>query len=130
MFKLNKDILYLISKELRDDKRTLYSCLFVNKCLCEIIIAILWKNPWRFLTNGKMEPLFNTIVSHLPDEFIYDLKGHSHRQRPLFDYICYCRNLDLYELTRIVKDCCDETEVPTYLSEILKRFINGSTRFT
>ncbi|EXX66822.1 hypothetical protein RirG_120110 [Rhizophagus irregularis DAOM 197198w] len=55
MSQLNTDILYLIFKELQYDKKSLVSCLRVNKTWCEIIIPILWKNPW----DGKKKLLLN-----------------------------------------------------------------------
>ncbi|PKY29329.1 hypothetical protein RhiirB3_445916 [Rhizophagus irregularis] len=68
MSKLNNDILCLIFEELRDDEKTLYSCLSINKEFCEIIIPILWKNPWKFLKKGKERLLLNVIISHLSKE--------------------------------------------------------------
>jgi len=68
MFKLNRDVLYLIFEELRDDRSTLYSCLSVNKIFCEIIIPILWKNPWKFLINKKKDVLLKVFISHLSGE--------------------------------------------------------------
>ena len=46
---LNRDVLYLIFEELQDDKQTLHSCIFVNKLWCEIIVPILWKDPWKYV---------------------------------------------------------------------------------
>ena len=40
MSKLNKDVLFLIFKELQDDKNSIHSCLLVNKTWCEIIIPM------------------------------------------------------------------------------------------
>jgi hypothetical protein len=72
MSKLNKDIIFLILKELQNDRGTLHSCLFVNKAWCEIIVPMLWKNPWKYLTantNIKVKiSLLNVIVSHLLNE--------------------------------------------------------------
>ncbi|CAB4439448.1 unnamed protein product [Rhizophagus irregularis] len=53
MSKLNRDVLYLIFKELHDDKYTLHSCLLVNKTWCEVAIPILWRNPWKYLNYSK-----------------------------------------------------------------------------
>ncbi len=40
---VNKDIILLILEKLQDQK-SLYSCLFVDKTWCRIVISILWKN--------------------------------------------------------------------------------------
>src|SRR5581483_2929265 len=100
MFKLNEDILYLIFKELqvnRYDDENLFSCLTVNKTWCEAIIPILWRNPWKYLKRKKL--LINLIISHLSDESRNNLKNQgidfltNSYQKPLFDYISFCRHL-------------------------------------
>jgi hypothetical protein len=48
MSKLNRDVLYLILKELHNDKK-LHYCFLANKIWCEIIIPFLWRNPWNYL---------------------------------------------------------------------------------
>ena len=111
---LNKDVVFLILKELQNDRGTLHSCLFVNKAWCEIIVPMLWKNPWKYLTantNIKVKiSLLNVIVSHLSNETKEILKKNlksqdivlSAQQRPLFNYISFCRYLKLHNLDEII----------------------------
>jgi len=54
MSNLNKDVLYLMFEELQNDEKTLYSCLLVSKTWCEVIIPILWKNPWKYDKKGTI----------------------------------------------------------------------------
>ncbi|GBC47159.2 hypothetical protein GLOIN_2v1866985 [Rhizophagus irregularis DAOM 181602=DAOM 197198] len=68
MAKLNRDVLYLISKELQDNKKTLNSCLLVNKTWSEIFIPTLWKNPWKDLVRENEILLFDIIISHLSND--------------------------------------------------------------
>ena len=88
MSKLNSDVLYLIFKELQDDKKTFLSCLTVNKIWCETIIPILWRNPWKYLKGKKL--LLNVIISCLSDESRNNLMSQgvdlltNPYQRPLF----------------------------------------------
>ena len=49
MSKLYRDVLYLIFQE----TCALPLYLTVNKTWCEIIIPIIWKNPWEYLKKGK-----------------------------------------------------------------------------
>src|SRR2546429_9375525 len=97
MAKLNEDVLDLILKELKNDRKSIYPCLLVNKTWCKIIVPILWKNPWKYLT-GKTDikvnkSLLNVIISHL--HLSYELKENLKsqgvdllvQQRPLFNYI-------------------------------------------
>ncbi|RIA84116.1 hypothetical protein C1645_832740 [Glomus cerebriforme] len=118
MYKLNRDVLYLILKEFKNDKKTLYSCLLVNKPWCEIIIPILWKDPWKFLKRGKEKSLFNVIISYLSDKSI---------RKPLFDYVNYCRHLNLNEINEMIKMIHEESEIK---KEIINIFINENSKFT
>src|SRR3954453_8564109 len=110
MSKLNIDVLYLIFEELKYDNITLYSCLSVNKVCFKLIIPILWKNPWNYLGSVKEELLFNVFISHLSDETKEHLKGQyinlpsEAQQKPLLNYISFCRHLDICVLERIISD--------------------------
>ena len=121
MPKLNENILYLIFKELQDDKKSLYSFLLVDKTWCKIIIPMLWKDPWIILSIGKEKFLLDLIISR------NDLdKGFSHK-KPMFDYICFCKHLNLNEIERIIK-------MYDFMifkkNEIINLFINGNAKFT
>ena len=122
MSKLNGDILYLIFKEFQDNKRILQSCLLVNKTWCEMIIPILWKNPWKYLV-GKEKLLLNIIVSHLSDDVKNDLMSqgidflNNCYQKPLFDYISFCKHLNLDEIQRIINTDINENLKINYYNQ-------------
>ncbi|GBB88548.1 hypothetical protein RclHR1_15090007 [Rhizophagus clarus] len=138
MFKLNGDILYLIFKELQDNKKTFLSCLTVNKTWCELIIPILWKDPWKYLKREKL--LLNVIILHLSEESRNNLKNKGFNiltnvyQRPLFNYISFCRHLSLFclnDLISAINDINNNTDVfSTVRKEIINLFINENTRIT
>ncbi|RIA99782.1 hypothetical protein C1645_811153 [Glomus cerebriforme] len=136
MSKLNGDILYLIFKHFQDNIPTLYSCLLVNKTWCGIIIPILWKNPWKILKFGKEESLLNVIISHLSDEVRNNLIQNidfliNSYQRPLFNYISFCKHLDFEIIERIIPYSEDEDyEIPLIKNELVNLFINENTKFT
>jgi hypothetical protein len=141
MLKSNRDILYLIFKELQNNKKALYSCLTVNKTWCEIIIPILWKNPWRYLKGNRLgKKLFlNIIISHLSDVSINNLKSQgvefftNSYQKPLFDYLSFYRYLNLNNLNEMIEtyDYIDEESIFSIIRrEILNLFINENTRLT
>ncbi|GBC04996.1 hypothetical protein RclHR1_00060009 [Rhizophagus clarus] len=139
MFKLNKDVLYLIFEELQDDKKTLYSSLSINKTCCEIIIPILWRNPWKYLAKENIKILFNVVISHLSDESKNKLKAHCNDfstilyQKLLFNYISFCKHLDLNAIDRIVgtfKHQGSNLTCGTLKNEIYNLFINENTKFT
>ncbi|RIA84980.1 hypothetical protein C1645_879608 [Glomus cerebriforme] len=118
MSKLNRDVLYLIFEEFENDKNTLYSCLLVDKTWCEIIVPILWRDPWLFLEKRKEKLFFNVIISHLFDE-----SGYYLNRRPLFDYISFCRHLNFKKIVKFIEDY---PEMLIIENEIINFFINGN----
>ncbi|GES74517.1 hypothetical protein GLOIN_2v1882079 [Rhizophagus clarus] len=126
MSKLNSDVLYLIFEQLQHDNKTIQSCLLVNRTSCEIVIPILWKNPWQYNLNYKQHLLLlNIIISNLPHELkiIYKSKGIytlPNSYKPLFNYIKFCNYLNLEKF-------CSLTSI---MNDKIELFINGNTRFT
>jgi hypothetical protein len=138
MFKLNQDVLFLIFKELKlgESHNNNNSFHLVNKTWCEIIIPILWKNPWKWMSKEKMKSQFNVIIAHLSHETIENLRNQdislpATLQKPLFNYISFCRYLSLFRLDKLCEiiDNSDESKISIVRNEILKLFIK-STKIT
>jgi hypothetical protein len=135
MTDLNRDILYIIFKRLQNDEKTLISCLSVNKTWCEVIIPILWKNPWKYLRKKK-KLLLNVIISHLSNETKNDLMSQGISflidcyQRPLFDYISFCRHLNLNIIKKIVNTINEPSKISIIKNEVFNLFINENREFT
>ncbi|GBB84941.1 hypothetical protein RclHR1_11510005 [Rhizophagus clarus] len=109
MSRLNKDILFLIFKELQDDSKSLFSCLMVNKLWCETVIPILWRNPWSYNINyDDKNYLFMIIVFYLTND-TKELLMRQGIQLPsipyqslLFDYLSYCRSININIINSII----------------------------
>jgi hypothetical protein len=110
MSKLNKDILFLIFEELKEDSKFLFSCLMINRLWCETVIPILWKNPWCYnnINYSKKNYLFFIISCYLFDdikEFITEqgiqLPSGSN-QSLLFDYLSFCRSINVNIINKII----------------------------
>jgi hypothetical protein len=137
MSNLNRDVLYLIIVQLQDDANTLCSCLLVSKTWCEIIIPILWKNPWKYFKrkNEMSLSLLKVIFSHLSNvsrNKLGKLKLLTNSyQEPSFNYISLCRHLDLDEIQSIInKNISEKSERLTAQNEIFNIFINENMKFT
>src|SRR2546423_875943 len=144
MLSINEDVLFLIIKELRNDRKSLHSCLLVDRTWCEITIPILWKNPWKFCSIDSAESiLFNVILLHLSEESRENLKKQKidlfavTHQRLLFNYISFWRYLNLYLLEgmmvkRLERVTTEEKEskISIIINEIMRLFINRNTKFT
>src|SRR6266480_6381114 len=135
MSKLNKDVLFLILVELQNDRKSLYSCLLVNRTWCETTIPILWKDPLKLCPSDNKRILFDVILLHLPEESRDNLKNQGIVlltklcQRPLFNYISFWRYLNLSILEDMIISAV-ESEASIIRSEILKLLINENTKFT
>ncbi|GBC03967.1 hypothetical protein RclHR1_05420011 [Rhizophagus clarus] len=131
---MNKDIIFLILEKIQDDRKTLYSCLLVNKIWCNTTVPFLWKIPGKYKPTSKaMKILFGVILSQLSEESRNILKDHGIEiiyQRPLFNYIRYWRYLNLELLESMIHSIkIKEFQITLMRKEILKLFINKNTRF-
>ncbi|KAF0469427.1 hypothetical protein F8M41_025534 [Gigaspora margarita] len=107
MIKLPADCLYQIFQHFKDDLKTLHSCLLSSRTCCELIIPILWSNPWKLIRKKKFTPeykislmsLLSTLLSCLPSEskqLLHDKHVHWTSHRIFLNYITYCRSLDCH----------------------------------
>ncbi|RGB29690.1 hypothetical protein C1646_745245 [Rhizophagus diaphanus] len=99
MSKLNKDILFLIFEELRDNPKFLFSCLMVNRVWCETVIPILWRNPWRYaIKYYNKNSLYSILTSYLSNdikEFFAKKKINIPGQSIAFDYLSFCKSINI-----------------------------------
>src|SRR5438046_1892845 len=73
MSKLNRDIIYLILKELQNDNKSLYSCLMVNRTWCVTALPFLWKNPLKFCRTDNSKNIWAFC----------NRKGENCREKPI-----------------------------------------------
>src|SRR5438128_8679410 len=101
MSTINKDVLFLILKELKDDNKSLFSYLLVNKLWCEATVPVLWSDPWKY--SKKHKKLFKIILLHLPETSRKLLIENginiiSAKQKfLLFDYISFCKYIVVHQ---------------------------------
>src|SRR5688572_4480795 len=112
MSKLNLDVLMFIFNELQSDKKSLYSCLLVNREWCRIVVPILWKSAW-FNDQESEQKVFSIILFCLPSyskQLLsdYDVKLQlplRFSTKPLFKYISFCAfpdNSTVYNMTEMI----------------------------
>ncbi|PKC08321.1 hypothetical protein RhiirA5_417055 [Rhizophagus irregularis] len=139
----DKDCLPLIFEELHDDRRSLYSCLLVNRLWCKTVVPILWKDPWKFLNNLKdfnRDKLFlNTILLHLSEESKNYLRNQDsinkyinipqQQQTPLFNYIHLIKYIRKKYQCLNVKNICYQPFYDKCIleQEVYKLFIDKCT---
>ncbi|GBC05209.1 hypothetical protein RclHR1_00610021 [Rhizophagus clarus] len=134
---LNKDILILIFEELENDSKSLYSCLLVNRTWCELVVPILWRNPYISSNNPKIVSLFNVILLYLSEESRDALKNQGINnlitekvyERPLFNYIYFWKYLELSFLESLISSKeFEKLKIAIIRNEILRIFINKNTK--
>ncbi|RGB24307.1 hypothetical protein C1646_773281 [Rhizophagus diaphanus] len=132
MSKLNGDVLYYIFQDLhylitansnneRNFKKSLHSCLFVNKHWGKIMIPILWSYPYKYAYNKKS--LLDIIISHLSDNSIKFLKDKNiieanfQKQKLSFNYVRFCKYLKNIEEVIPNKHSLKEEIYKLFISE-------------
>ncbi|PKC60759.1 hypothetical protein RhiirA1_467577 [Rhizophagus irregularis] len=140
MSELNKDVIFLILKNLQNDSKSFYSCLLINRIWCETVVPILWKNPSRHqLTENACKILLSVILSHLSGESKDNMMNQGidifteTYQRPLFNYISFWKHLDSKFLEFImnvfVKDKNIELSKISIIRDEILNLFNLNTTF-
>src|SRR6266542_6673232 len=104
------DCLNLIFDELQADRKSLHSCLLVNREWCHLVVPILWrKYPSNIFCRKPGKNLFNIILSCLPSsskQLLIDndieLPSTIFSKPLLFDYISFCKYLEYRFVNKIV----------------------------
>jgi hypothetical protein len=132
MSKLNPDILILSFDKLQHDKKSLYSCLLVNREWCRMVVPILWKFTW-YNCEKSDKKLFNTILSCLPissKRLLIDngvkLRSSLMIGQLLFKYISFCtfpNNSIVYKMIEMVLENDDYSPLKQVKRDLLKQEI-------
>ena len=90
---LIEDCFRIIFTKFQHDRRSLYSCILVNRFWCRIAIPILWKDPNSHNYNTSS---YNTLIYFLPEsskQLLIDnniiLPSTAFSNKPLFNYISF-----------------------------------------
>jgi hypothetical protein len=142
MIKLNIDCLGLIFNQLKKDRKSLHSCLLVNKEWCNVIVPILWKEHSWNLERESMKKLLNIILSFLLSNskqiLLLDNNINLPSTIPLityksFNYISYCKFPKSDIIDKIMKMILKENlnlindynKINLIEQEIYKLFVNN-----
>ncbi|PKY16223.1 hypothetical protein RhiirB3_428558 [Rhizophagus irregularis] len=131
--------LNLIFNELRTNLKSIYSCLFVNKAWCHLIVPILWERYTYFINDEKSKKIiFNIILSCLPTsskQLLFDnditLFKTTLSKSPTFNYISLFNFPKVEIINGIINMVFGKKNLGNYLSkrnllerEICKSFIS------
>ncbi|CAG8456032.1 9620_t:CDS:1 [Acaulospora morrowiae] len=128
------EVLEEVFNYLSSDSNFLYNCLLVDKLWCQIIVRILWRNPWNYYSLSKSmfwSRITRTIVSMIPREsekfmlqngidiLSISTTGRSH----MFNYLGYCKYLSFKELHRIRREILEQIPTLSDFERSHKEFI-------
>ncbi|GBC03327.1 hypothetical protein RclHR1_05070011 [Rhizophagus clarus] len=78
----------------------------VNRLWCETVIPILWRTPWRNDNNYRNKnSLYSIITSYLSNdikEFLAKKGIQTSGQSPAFDYLSFCKSIDVKIINEII----------------------------
>ncbi|CAG8576269.1 11237_t:CDS:2 [Diversispora eburnea] len=142
---LTPDILGEIFKYLDDrdeilnsptDFRNLYTCLLVNNQWCNSAIPVLWRTPFSRCYKRRGNLLIKTLINCLNLTERQDLYNDGvfvpsgKYNLPLFNYSCFIKNLDYFQLITLIKNWCrfylegsNEESVTAILRSVLKLLV-------
>src|SRR6266542_3992361 len=104
MSQLPADCINEIFEHLEKEKKTLHSCLLVNRLCCEISVRILWRNAWNYSNRT-----YNTLISCLPNEskeILYQngiIISSTTSKPPMFNYASFCKVLSINRVNYQIK---------------------------
>src|SRR6266536_2657278 len=99
------EITNFIIQYLRNDLKSLYSCILVNRHLCRITIPILWEDPFSVVRQeGSSCNLLDTYLLFFNEDDKTKLKEFGITidspsfQKPLFNYPSFIKTLNPYRV--------------------------------
>src|SRR5436190_8637594 len=146
--KLPVDCLDQIFKCMDEDAKSLHSCLLVNRKWCEIVVPILWGNPWKFEKTEKTKQtsdcafwaaITHTILLCLSEDSQELLRRNgvikSAFNRPLFDYVRYFQCLSPEAVEQLTREYSNDNSMDPHRGykdhlfeqEIYKLFMSKSS---
>src|ERR1043166_5057625 len=99
------EITNYIIQYLRNDLRSLYSCILVNRLLCQIAIPVLWEDPFSVRRQRRCSSLLDTYLSFLNNddktklkEFGITIRSSPLFKKPLFNYPNFIKTFDTFRV--------------------------------
>ncbi|CAG8531849.1 36770_t:CDS:2 [Gigaspora margarita] len=143
---LPRECLFPILYHLKNDKRTLHSCLFVCRFWFQETVRVLWSQPFKLLYTCKKKPCncssekrrnqaanlllvyLSCLMHKYKDKFFNEEPTIELPPLPLFNYIECLQNVDLNELYSSIDDWTKSYHVTRYRKPNIIKFIKRIRR--
>ncbi|RIA87116.1 hypothetical protein C1645_740375 [Glomus cerebriforme] len=105
------EITNFILNNLRNDFKSLHSCILVNRFWCRITVPLLWENPFSFNFNNQNSHFLDIYLSSFQDDDKKILQQiginriNSLSLKSLsFNYPSYIKTVDTHKIEMIIRD--------------------------
>ncbi|GBC03181.1 hypothetical protein RclHR1_00500029 [Rhizophagus clarus] len=103
------EITNFILRNLRNDYKSLHSCILVNRFWCRIAIPLLWENPFSInFSNNQHSHFLDIYLSSLQDEDnnLLEELGINRINTKLssFNYPSYIKTVDTYKIEMTIRE--------------------------
>src|ERR1044071_7653046 len=99
------EITSYIIQYLRNDLQSLYSCVLVNRLLCQIAVPVLWEDPFSFKCQEDRDSLVDTHLLFFSDkdktklkEFGITINTQPLSEKPLFNYLKFIKTFNIFRV--------------------------------
>lgn len=102
------EITSFILRNLRNDIKSLHSCILVNRFWCRIAIPLLWENPFSNKLNNPKSHFLDIYLSSLQDDdnnVLEELEINRINTRlSSFNYPSYIKTVDTHKIEMIIRE--------------------------
>jgi hypothetical protein len=101
---LPADCIYEIIQYIINDIKTLHSCIVLNQNYCQVVVRILWRNPFKYVKDEKKKSLiFRTYFSCLDDQEKKQITTFFHKTvfdfpKPFINYPSFLQEFEIFNI--------------------------------
>ncbi|CAB4385409.1 unnamed protein product [Rhizophagus irregularis] len=102
---LPADCIYEIVQYIIHDIKTLHSCVVLNRDYCQVVVRILWRNPFKHVKQdeNKMSLIFRTYFSCLDDQekkqvTTFFRKSDFNFPKPFINYPSFLQEFEIFNM--------------------------------
>ncbi|EXX71374.1 uncharacterized protein OCT59_001574 [Rhizophagus irregularis] len=102
---LTADCIYEIIQYVIHDIKTLYSCVVLNQDYCQVVVRILWRNPFKYIKQDETKKalIFRTYFSCLDDQEKEQITAFFHNSvidfpKPFINYPSFLQEFEILNI--------------------------------
>ncbi|CAB4398341.1 uncharacterized protein OCT59_028305 [Rhizophagus irregularis] len=113
---------------IRYDRKSLYSCMFVNRTWCSLTTPILWRAPFKESRSSLITTFIRCLDRTSKGKLrLFDGFPLEALKKPTFNYMHYIHELQYPTLYDSVKTWCDENYLIVYIDKEKEIYLNPTS---